>query len=415
MAKKTICLLSDWYPTKDNKYKGLYFKEQAFAVSDYFDFVIVHYSEYRKKKLNSIRYTIEKIGEENNTIEYRVNAYLPNFLFLLDYWNDFIIKNVKKQMVVGVGFYEADKKIAFRKKILEDVFLKELAELKIDCMYCVDAQNEAGNIGIVANALKIPYIIGEHAPVPWPGFVLNNFNKIAIEKADAFLAISFDKIRQLSLLNIKLSKTKYIGNLVDEDVFKIHEKREKSAKNLLIVAANSFYKNYDMFFEVMDRLNRIASVPYKIMIVGYGANRGYSKDVELFEEKVRKLEYADKIELIPEVAHEDIGEIYDRADAFIMTSIQEGQPVSAIEAACCGIPIFSTKCGGVEDYVDEKMGRIFNLTESEKMAVELKRFIEGDLTFDSCYIRETIVSLFGKEAFVKNFTDIFNGVIENNK
>jgi glycosyltransferase involved in cell wall biosynthesis len=107
-----------------------------------------------------------------------------------------------------------------------------------------------------------------------------------------------------------------------------------------------------------------------------------------------------------------IGKVFNRADAFVMTSIQEGQPVSAMEAACCGLPIFSTRCGGVEDYVDEKIGRIYNVTDYEGMAQGLKDFLEGKITFDSQYIRSQIVKQFGKKAFVANFTTAFDGVIE---
>ena len=53
-----------------------------------------------------------------------------------------------------------------------------------------------------------------------------------------------------------------------------------------------------------------------------------------------------------------------------MTSIQEGQPVSALEAACCGLPIFSTRCGGVEDYVTNDIGRIYDITDYKSFAKE---------------------------------------------
>ena len=96
-----------------------------------------------------------------------------------------------------------------------------------------------------------------------------------------------------------------------------------------------------------------------------------------------------------------------------MTSIQEGQPVSAMEAACCGLPVFSTRCGGVEDYIDAKMGRIFDITDSDDMAEALKDYLDGKIKFDAEYIRNTVVEKFGKEAFTRNFTEAFNDAITN--
>ena len=70
------------------------------------------------------------------------------------------------------------------------------------------------------------------------------------------------------------------------------------------------------------------------MIVGYAANKGYSQNVEQLEDAIRNSAFARNAELIPEISHDRIHELYARADAFIMTSIQEGQPVSAMEAGC---------------------------------------------------------------------------------
>ena len=76
------------------------------------------------------------------------------------------------------------------------------------------------------------------------------------------------------------------------------------------------------------------------------------------------------------------------------------------------MPIFSTRCGGVEDYVDGNMGRIYSICDSESMAQDLKRFLEGDLAFDPLYIRNRVVSEFGYERFVHNFSEAFLSVIE---
>ena len=147
------------------------------------------------------------------------------------------------------------------------------------------------------------------------------------------------------------------------------------------------------------------------MIVGYGANKGYSKNEEELEEKIYQSKFANKAELIPAVSHENMVDVFNQADAFVMTSIQEGQPVSAMEAACCGLPIFSTRCGGVEDYVDDAMGRIYDVSDVDGMANGLKGFLEGQILFDSMYIRKQIIAMFGREKFTREFANAFLKVI----
>ena len=102
--------------------------------------------------------------------------------------------------------------------------------------------------------------------------------------------------------------------------------------------------------------------------------------------------------------------MYNRADCFIMTSIQEGQPVSALEAACCGLPVFSTRCGGVEDYVTEDIGRIYDITDYKNFAKGLSDFLEGKSIFNKEKIHSEIVTRFGKKAFKNNFAKYLEAI-----
>lgn len=411
--KKTICLITNWYPTKENPFQGLFFKEQAFAVEDEFDFIVVHYSErFRKKPFQAS--VIAQTNKERNTVEYTIDTYVPPHLYLEDEINTFVIRHFKKDhQVQGIGKYISKDRQSFTRNNLISAFEKAIP-VDIDVFYCVDGQKEAFYIQCLANHFHKPYVIGEHAPVPWPGSLLTDIDKEAIEKANLFLAISNDKIRQLMLQNICLPKTRYIGNLVDESRL-LPKQTNNTVKTIIIVASHSYYKNYNMFIEVMNRLTEISTTDFRIMIVGYGANKGYAQGIEEFEERIRRSNFADRTTLIQSVEHEKISEILNQADAFVMTSIQEGQPVSAMEAACCGLPVFSTRCGGVEDYIDEKMGRIFAVTDSEGMAEALKDYLEGKLQFDSEYIRRSVVAKFGKKAFTRNFAEAFNDAIRNHQ
>ena len=119
--------------------------------------------------------------------------------------------------------------------------------------------------------------------------------------------------------------------------------------------------------------------------------------------------------MIRSLKREEMPSLYNRADAFVMTSIQEGQPVSAMEASCCGLPIFSTRCGGVEDYIGQLEGRIYELTDYKAFANGLKEFLENKISFDSEHIRNNCVDRFGKKAFVNNFCNFLNEIDNQEK
>ncbi len=404
MMKKTICLVTDWYPSKENPYAGLFFKEQAFALEDSFDFIVFRYSECIRRNPFS-REEFSLLNKENNTVEYRAKVSVPIRLVIADWAHNLFIKYVKNTTVDGVGFYVSNAHKRFTQKKIVKCF--EKIGRNADCFYCVDAQSEAYYLWCLAKRYNKPYVLGEHGVVPWPGRLITDANKMAMENADLFLAISNDKIRQVMQQNIKLKRIKYVGNLINEEKLPITQHTDKGYKTFVIVASNSFYKNYDMFIDVMNRLSEKTDKDFRVMIVGYGANKGYSKNTELLEEKVRQSQFADKAIMIREVPHDEIADVYSKADAFVMTSIQEGQPVSALEAACCGLPIFSTRCGGVEDYVDDEIGKLFDITDAEGMAEGLKIFLESEGLYSGEIIREKIIQRFGYTAFTDKMTEFF--------
>lgn len=416
--KKKICLVTNWYPDKENPYRGSFFKEQAFAMSESFDFVVVHYIEKRKVPLviYALRWLmgkecyVEKANVEKNTVEYNAVATFPLYTIVADKIYDLYLRYIKRNAIEGAGEFVSNIYKKRKRKHVKKVFTKLLPE-KFDALYCIDAQTESYTLQLISEMTGKPYVVSEHAPFPWPGTLLKDVEREAIINANLFLAISYDKIRQVMLQNINLKNIAYVGNLVNEEQFVLKEK-ENDVKTFVMVAAHSFYKNYPLFIKIFERLTEITTCPFKVMIVGYGANKGYSKNVETLEGKIKATKFASYVELIPEVSREKMHEIYGKADAFVMTSVQEGMPVSALEAGCCGLPIFSTMCGGVEDYVDDKIGRIYKIVDSESFAYGLKDYLEGNIEFDSEYIRNRIVEKFGRDAFVRKICSEINAVID---
>lgn len=411
-SKKRICLVTNWYPTKENPYAGSFFKEQAFAMAEDFDFIVVHCTDCSKIKsprywLNGLlgrNLHVEKINVEGNTVEYTVDFQLPWYAVLEQRLYAFKRGTVRK---------DSPRYLRKKRAVIEKVCRTHFADA-FDVVYCVSGQKESSTAQYVANALNLPYVVSEHAPFPWPGSLLHSAEKEAIQQADTFLAISYDKIRQVMMQDIQFKNITYVGNMVDETQFVLGS-GSGAEKTFVMVAAHTFYKNYPLFIKIFNRLTQITDVPFKVMVVGYNANKGYSQNAQELEQKLSASAFADKLELIPAVSRDEIHKVYDRADAFVMTSVQEGMPVSALEAGCCGLPIFSTMCGGVEDYVDDSIGRIFKIVDCESFAQGLKAYLEGEIIFDREHIRQQVISQFGRDAFIRNITSAFYDVIARNE
>ena len=395
MKRKKILVVALGYPTKENPFEGSFFKEQVDLLSTRYECSVLVYKECTKGILISPKICYHEQEYTRGVKQYYPTVFITVFRRGLEFIGSMYKKKTCDENAVGI--YRADSYRKFRKRAIEKVI--NHLNLSFDLVYCISAQDTVFQAYIISKLFSKPLVISEHRPYPHPGWSTIDVEKEAIENAECFFAIGKDKIRQIMLQDIKPKRIAYIGNMVDEDVFFI-DPIEHDYLTLLIVGAYSYFKNYDMFIETINKLTKLTNNYFKVIVAGYGANKGYAKNEGLLEQKIRESEFSDRIELIRVIPRDLMCKLYNRADALVITSIQEGQPMVALEAACCGLPIFSTRCGGVEDYVTNDIGRIVDITDSEGMANNLSDFIEGRIIFDKENIRKTVVDLFGKEAFM---------------
>lgn len=400
--KKKVLVVALGYPTKENPFEASFFKEQVDFIGTEYDCTVLVYKEYTKGLLFGRKTEYSTLEYTKGIIQHYPVVYISAVRRVLEYAGSLIRK--KKHGQLAVGIYRSD---MYRNRLRKTVAsIIEHLSLDYDLVYCITAQGAAFQALQFAEVKNKPLYISEHRPFPHPGWSTIDAEKEAFEKAECFIAISKDKIRQVLLQNIKPKSIACIGNLIDESKFYI-DPIKHDYPTFLIVAANSYFKNFDMFIETMNKLVSKTDKEFRVIVAGYGANKGYTGDADAFEKKLKETDFSDKLELIRQVSRDDIVKLYNRVDAFVMTSIQEGQPMVALEACCSGLPLFSTRCGGVEDYVTDEIGRLTDITDSDALSDHLKNFIDGKYSFDGNVIRNKIVSLYGREAFMKNIKNVF--------
>lgn len=395
MKRKKILVVALGYPTKENPFEGSFFKEQVDLLSTRYECSVLVYKECTNGILISPKICYNEQEYTRGVKQYYPTVFITAYRRGIEYIGSMYKKKTCNENAVGI--YRADSYIKYRKKQIRKIITH--LNLSFDIVYCISAQGSVFQASIIAESRKKPLVVSEHRPYPHPGWSTIDVEKEAIENADCFFAIGKDKIRQIMLQDIKPKRIAYIGNMVDEDVFSINP-IEHDYPTLVIVGAYSYFKNYEMFIESINILANITDKYFKVIVAGYGANKGYAKNETLLEKKIKESHFSDRVELIKEIPRDLMCKLYNRADALVITSIQEGQPMVALEAACCGLPIFSTRCGGVEDYVTDDIGRIVDITDSDRMANDLCDFIEGRILFNRDTIRNRIISLFGKEVFL---------------
>ncbi|MFH0898352.1 MAG: glycosyltransferase, partial [bacterium] len=74
----------------------------------------------------------------------------------------------------------------------------------------------------------------------------------------------------------------------------------------------------------------------------------------------------------------DLKHFLKRASLMLITSYQEGFGISGLEALAYGIPVISTDCGGVRDFVIKSItGYLVDINDDKDMAIKALRIISS--------------------------------------
>jgi glycosyltransferase involved in cell wall biosynthesis len=177
---------------------------------------------------------------------------------------------------------------------------------------------------------------------------------------------------------------------------------EKSRIKLVAVGSLQYIKGFDLL------INAIAIMPYAerekldLTIVGGGPSH-----VELAEMVVHH-----KLSHIITLAGEsnNVATFLEQSDAYILTSRDEGLPISLIEACSFSLPIISTAVGSIPEVFDDSSCKLMEPTEASiadaLMSLCGDRFDLENLSLQS---QRVFASKFSPEKFLSSYISLLAG------
>lgn len=75
-------------------------------------------------------------------------------------------------------------------------------------------------------------------------------------------------------------------------------------------------------------------------------------------------------------------DIYNIADVSCVPSRREPFGLVAAEAMACGTPVIATNEGGLPDFINENVGILIPVNDSEQLALAVKQVINGEKVFN---------------------------------
>jgi glycosyltransferase involved in cell wall biosynthesis len=230
---------------------------------------------------------------------------------------------------------------------------------------------------------KIPYVISlRGSDVPGYsdrfGFIytaLAPFIRHIWNKATAVVSNSRG-LKELALQTDANQKIEVIYNGVNTEGFKPDDAQKKENKIYITVGATRITHRKGINF-LIDAIKMLEEkYPTIFMeVMGEGNAR------EELENQVEKLGLSDRIKFIGRIPSEETHKYYQKADVFVLPSLNEGMSNAMLEALSSGLPIISTDTGGADELVREgENGFIIKMKDSRDLAEKLEKIIsEKDL------------------------------------
>lgn len=281
-----------------------------------------------------------------------------------------------KRHINPLADYSAYKKI---KKIIK--------EFKPDIVHT--HASKAGALGrLAAYHCKVPVIVHTfHGHVFHSYFgkiktkIFTLLEKYLASKSTKIIAISDQQKKDL--LYYKICKPEKIEVIpLGFDLKKFKEKQEeksiqfrekykvkKTDVAIGIIGRLVPIKNHRLFIDIINMVKKRSTKNIKAFIIGDGELK---EEIQQYIKKTG-LKYSEKDALDSDVIFtswiKSIDIAYAGLDIIMLTSLNEGTPVSLIEAQAAGKPIVSTNVGGIEDIViKDETALLSNLDNIEQLA-----------------------------------------------
>lgn len=140
-----------------------------------------------------------------------------------------------------------------------------------------------------------------------------------------------------------VKKIPCICNGIDTEYYRPNKIEHEGIK-IINVGRLQSQKNHSLLISVFAEIH--SKYPNTTLeIVGEGELRAQ------LEKDINKLNLSDCVTM--QGISDDIRNKLNKADIYVMTSKFEGLPISVLEAMACGLPIVSTKAGGVIDIIEQ--------------------------------------------------------------
>lgn len=376
----TILLLTHSYPDSRIKWRGLFIQDQALALSEKHEIIVVYFRVDYTSFAPFSKYSFVK-RQKGKVTEYEVTT-------------------GKSFPVINQLKYLNDTYRFIRKEIL--------SKKKIDIIHS-HLSYPAGFLGtIIQNREKIPCVLTEHTWIK--KYFRSTIHKLCVlytlKHCGCIVAVS----RALGEDINRYCKrpVHVIPNVIDMNKFSVTDPgRMENKMNIGILGGMGNYrKGLDILIKAVSLLK---DMDLTVHIGGDG------KYLSTFRDMARKLDVDGKCIFYGEIKPENIQDFYSKLHFYILPSRDETFGVVVVEAMASGLPVIATRCGGPEEIITEETGILIEKENPPELARAI-RSLAGNLdSYNRKAIRNYVLEKYSKDRFTESLSEVYQELLRNAK
>lgn len=255
--------------------------------------------------------------------------------------------------------------------------------------------------------LQAPVVVIEHwSEISRPHLrpAVQKMGQVVYDKADRIIAVS--RATHDSILRHFGKESTIVHNMVDASFRYADEGAKKDSELFSLVSVSNLLpiKGHDTLIHALSKVD-IPRDKWHLRIAGHGSERRHLQSL------INRYHLQQNIQLVGQLDKTHIQELLSDADAFVLASRSETFGVAYIEALACGLPVIATKCGGPEEFVNDKNGLLVPVDDVDALASAIRYMYEHRNDYNRAQIAEECQSRFSSETIARQLIFLFEEVL----
>lgn len=373
--------MARWYPHRYDPMFGLFVQRHAEAAALYNDIsvVYVHADDNATSKyeiVNDTRCRDAKFCVSTIHVYYRKPKSKILSLFRFFRANNLALKQLPKPDIIHVHVLTRLGLIALWQKMVHDT----------------------------------PYIVTEHWSRYLPGNDFNGFlrkrlTKTVVKHASAVTTVTGILAKAMQNHGLRNDNYLIVPNVVDFNKFKPIPHHNEIPKIVHVSCFENKSKNITGLVDAL-KIMEDRNIDYQCVIIGDGV------DFMMIKDYAKKLKHQERIRFTGVLEGQEYIDELASSDFLVLPSNYETQGVVLLESFACGMPVVSTKVGGIPEIVNESNGILVPPHDAEKLADAMQKMIVSYQDYNPNTLRDNIIKEFSNESIGKLLNDIYEKTLK---